>query len=105
MRKFISKAKSALSDHQSTSDFPSQHYDQQEPMHHQPMPTQDQASEIQPPTPMDVAKYRYQHGTNLGTVFVLERWLVGGMFEGVKEGKGSAELAGVEGGVKVRCCH
>lgn len=42
------------------------------------------------PTPRDILRYRYQHGANLGSIFILEQWLFGGMYdEGVS---GSSEL-------------
>ncbi|KAF1810882.1 glycoside hydrolase [Eremomyces bilateralis CBS 781.70] len=46
---------------------------------------------LQPPTAEDCFRYRYQYGTNLGSIFVLEKWLSGSMFpEGAE---GTAELA------------
>ncbi|EXJ95904.1 hypothetical protein A1O1_01029 [Capronia coronata CBS 617.96] len=33
------------------------------------------------PTPQDIIRYRYQHGTNLGAIFVLEQWLFGRMYD------------------------
>lgn len=30
---------------------------------------------ISPATALDVLRYRYHHGTNLGSIFVLEKWL------------------------------
>ena len=54
---------------------------------------QDYPSISQPPTPLDVLRYRYHHGSNLGGVFVLEQWLFPSMFDqGVK---GSSELDAV----------
>lgn len=42
------------------------------------------------PSPKDIIRYRYQHGTNLGSIFILEQWLFGSMYdEGVKS---SSEL-------------
>ena len=35
---------------------------------------------ISPPTATDVLRFRFQHGVNLGSVFVLERWLSPQMF-------------------------
>ncbi|KAL8834562.1 MAG: hypothetical protein Q9170_003690 [Blastenia crenularia] len=32
------------------------------------------------PTAADIFHYRYHHGTNLGSIFVLERWLSGSMY-------------------------
>ena len=44
-------------------------------------------------------RYRYHHGTNLGSVFILERWLTPSMFH--ESAKGSSELAAVEAWVKL----
>ncbi|OKL60608.1 hypothetical protein UA08_04182 [Talaromyces atroroseus] len=46
-----------------------------------------------PPTVADIFRYRYQHGTNLGSIFVLEKWLHRSMYE--KHATGSSELAAV----------
>lgn len=50
-------------------------------------------SEIRPPTQLDVLRYRYHHGANLGGIFVLEKWLYGSMFE--PGAKGGSELDAV----------
>lgn len=87
MRKFFDTAKSAFDEHNNGGGFPSQRPQQQVPM-------QDGQSQIQAPTQTDIYRYRYHHGANLGSVFVLERWLTGHMF---KDGTvGSSELAAVE---------
>lgn len=45
------------------------------------------------PSLQDILRYRYQYGTNLGGVFVLEQWLFGSMYDpGVS---GSSELDAV----------
>lgn len=55
---------------------------------------QDQPSQIQDPTPLDITRYRYHHGTNLGSIYVLEKWLHPSMFpEGAS---GSSELEAVK---------
>ncbi|MCJ1377920.1 Glucan 1,3-beta-glucosidase 3 [Xylographa soralifera] len=41
---------------------------------------------LPPPTALDVLRYRYHHGVNLGGVFVLERWLSPSMFSSCTEG-------------------
>ena len=33
------------------------------------------------PSSQDILRYRYHHGTNLGSIFVLERWLHGSMYD------------------------
>ncbi len=52
----------------------------------------DQPLAIRPPTPKEVMRYRYHHGTNLGSCFVLEKWLSPSMFP---QGADSSELAAV----------
>nr|POE88352.1 glucan 1,3-beta-glucosidase 3 [Quercus suber] len=80
MRKFLDKAKTAFDGQRS-------HADAQVPM-------QDGESHIQGVSSADVLRYRYHHGANLGSIFVLEKWLTGSMF--VEGAKGSSELAAVE---------
>lgn len=48
-------------------------------------------SSIKPVTRQDIFRYRYHHGTNLGSIFVLERWLFPSLFFG----PGDSELAAV----------
>jgi aryl-phospho-beta-D-glucosidase BglC (GH1 family) len=51
-------------------------------------------SEIREATPLDIMRYRYHHGTNLGSIYVIERWLQPSRFpEGAE---GSSELAAVK---------
>ncbi|KAG9228995.1 glycoside hydrolase superfamily [Amylocarpus encephaloides] len=66
----------------------------------QPIQQQHQSSTILPPTPDDVFRYRYHHGTNLGSVFVLEKWLSGHMF--LPSSNGDSELDAVTASVKER---
>ncbi|KAK0322070.1 Glucan 1,3-beta-glucosidase 3 [Friedmanniomyces endolithicus] len=94
MKKFLNKAKGAFDDHHSGGGgggggFPGQQ---------QQVPMQDGQSTIQPPTPADVTRYRYHHGANVGSVFIMEKWLTGSMFP--EHAQGSSELAAVEGWVK-----
>lgn len=70
MKKFLDKAKSSFKD--------SPHSQQQQQQ--QPLQTHDQPSTITPPSPLDIIRYRYHHGTNLGSIFVLEQWLSNSMF-------------------------
>ncbi|EEA27622.1 hypothetical protein EYB25_001393 [Talaromyces marneffei] len=51
-----------------------------------------------PPTASDIFRYRYQHGANLGSIFVLEKWLHPKMFE--KDAQGSSELEAVKQSLK-----
>lgn len=48
---------------------------------------------IQEPTSLDIIRYRYHHGTNLGSIYVIERWLQPSRFPDGAEG--SSELAAV----------
>ena len=54
---------------------------------------------MNPPTPRDIVKYRYQHGANLGSVFILERWLTPSMFASCNAAD-TSELAAVESSVE-----
>ncbi|KAF1919151.1 glycoside hydrolase superfamily [Ampelomyces quisqualis] len=49
---------------------------------------------IRDPTPLDILRYRYHHGTNLGSVYVVERWLQPSRFPDGADG--SSELAAVK---------
>ena len=90
MKKIFNHAKAALNKDDSHNGFPGSNNHQQAPM-------TDQPATIQPPTPADVYRYRYQHGANLGSIFVLEKWLTGHMYP---ENAQSAELAAAAGNVK-----
>ena len=85
MKSFFDKAKLQL--HRAQAQFPSGQGQQQ-----QVMKQYDSPSNIQPPTPLDVLRYRYHHGTNLGSIFVLEKWLHGSMYV---NGAGESELDAV----------
>src|SRR4051812_42368024 len=50
---------------------------------------------VDPSTRLDILRYRYHHGTNLGSVFVLERWLSPSMFPDDCPGDQTSELAAV----------
>ncbi|KAK3073948.1 Glucan 1,3-beta-glucosidase 3 [Teratosphaeriaceae sp. CCFEE 6253] len=89
MKKFLNKAKSAIDEHRDGGQ-------QQVPM--QGGGATDGHSSIQPPTQTDVYRYRYHHGANCGSVFILEKWLTGSMFPG--DVQGSSELAAAEAWVK-----
>ena len=93
MKSFLNKAKSAIHSHDDNNDgssFPAQQQ-QQQPMQ------ADHPTSLQPPTLADVTRYRYHHGTNIGSLFIQEKWLTGHMYP---EGAGSSELAAAEGWVK-----
>jgi len=45
------------------------------------------------PSAKDILRYRYHHGSNLGSFFVLEKWLHGSMYDG--GAAGSSELDAV----------
>ncbi len=57
-------------------------------------PVQERLSSIQLPSLADVTRYRYHHGTNIGSIFIMERWLTPSMYH--ESAKGSSELAAVE---------
>ena len=78
MRRLIKELKqSRLETHQQSSGPPSS-------------PT---AISISSPTPLDVLRYRSHHGANLGSIFVLEKWLFPSMF--VARAAGDSELDAV----------
>ena len=54
---------------------------------------------MQSPSQADVNRYQFHYGANLGSTFILERWLTPCMFH--ESAKGSSELAAVESWVKV----
>lgn len=87
MKNFLNKAKASLNNGQ--SEYPSYQGHQQQKVINQ----DDTPSYIQPPSPLDVLRYRYNHGTNLGSIFVLEKWLSGSMF--VAGAHGESELDAV----------
>jgi aryl-phospho-beta-D-glucosidase BglC (GH1 family) len=64
MKELLSKAKSSFNPFTSQS----------------PQPQPYQPSTLAPPTAKDLYRYRYTHGVNLGSVFLLERWLTPSMF-------------------------
>ena len=49
---------------------------------------------LDPPSATEILRYRYQYGVNLGSVFVLERWLSPDMF--VDGCTGDSELEAVQ---------
>lgn len=53
---------------------------------------------LDPPSATEILRYRYQHGVNLGSIFVLERWLSPDMF--VDGCTGDSELDAVQAYVK-----
>ncbi|MCJ1284201.1 Glucan 1,3-beta-glucosidase 3 [Xylographa opegraphella] len=58
---------------------------EQHPEHPRQTPPSD-ISLLPLPTALDVLRYRYHHGVNLGGIFVLERWLFPRMFQPGTEG-------------------
>ncbi|KKY28201.1 putative glucanbeta-glucosidase [Diplodia seriata] len=115
MDKYLNKAKSKLQDklqpllqdrNDSSNGSQQQHHSSGPP----PIPPKplipltsqqsDRPSAITRVTPLDVLRYRYQHGANLGSIYVLEKWLFPAMFPGSCAGHGkSSELAAVRASV------
>ncbi|KAF2484249.1 glycoside hydrolase superfamily [Neohortaea acidophila] len=58
-----------------------------------------QLPNLRPPTLVDVMRYRLHHGANLGSVFVLERWLTPSMFP--SNAIGQSELCAAEAWAKL----
>jgi hypothetical protein len=59
----------------------------------------DQQCTIQDPSALDILRYRYHHGTNLGSIYVLERWIHPSMFP--DSITGSSELEAVRAWVDI----
>lgn len=95
MKKLFSKAKASVADlAEKPASNPNEGFYQEQ------LPLQDDAPpSIRPPTQLDVLRYRYHHGANLGGIFVLEQWLYGSMFD--PEAKGGSELDAVTAYVRV----
>ena len=91
MQRFLDRTKSKFS----SKDRPQQASQQQEVLNNDGAPG---APSIQPPTLQDATRYRYHHGCNIGSIFVLERWLTPHMFP--QEAIGSSELAAAQYWVK-----
>jgi aryl-phospho-beta-D-glucosidase BglC (GH1 family) len=86
MKRFLNKAKEAFSDDHKVHAHGG---NPQQPIGELP----DRPSTIQPPTPADVDRYRYHHGTNIGSVFAIERWLTGSRFPDGSEGSSEKAAA------------
>ncbi|KAF2210973.1 glycoside hydrolase family 5 protein [Cercospora zeae-maydis SCOH1-5] len=107
---FLEKTKSKFEKFTNDAGLP----DQQPTHHRQPIASHDGTSDAQhqqqqetsyqplsQPTPQDIFRYRYHHGTNLGSIFIQERWLTPSMFPGDSSNyPGSSELAAAEANIK-----
>ncbi|KAF2757951.1 glycoside hydrolase [Pseudovirgaria hyperparasitica] len=70
------------------------------PSPYSPQKIHSQAPKASPPINPDIFRYRYNHGTNVGSIYVLEKWLYQSMFpQGCEDGK-SSELEAVKANVK-----
>lgn len=87
MKKLFSKARSTFQD--------SQVFPHTNPPYPNPNANQ-KPSTLQAPTVTDVYRYRYHHGTNLGSIFVLEKWLTPSMFSC----EGDSELDAVQASIQ-----
>ncbi|KAI9851514.1 MAG: Glucan 1,3-beta-glucosidase 3 [Thelocarpon superellum] len=85
MQNFLHRARAAIQP--PSSSFPAAAGAQQT------LKAEDTPSTIQPPTLSDLFRYRYHHGTNVGSIFVLEQWLFGSMF--VEGAAGGSEFDAV----------
>jgi aryl-phospho-beta-D-glucosidase BglC (GH1 family) len=98
MKGFLQKAKAEFKNRtQNDAESGSPQHQHQRPFppaqHHDGHGSSCQQQGIADPTPLDILRYRYHHGTNLGSVYVIERWLQNSRFpEGAE---GSSELAAV----------
>ncbi|KAI4700314.1 hypothetical protein J4E81_004352 [Alternaria sp. BMP 2799] len=98
MKGFLQKAKAELKGFTQRDEPCNSKFDgaaEAQHQHHFP-PTHQQGQQhgISDPTTLDILRYRYHHGTNLGSVYVIERWLQGSRFPDGSEG--SSELAAVQ---------
>ncbi|KAH7070502.1 glycoside hydrolase superfamily [Paraphoma chrysanthemicola] len=100
MKGFLQTAKAELrgatQQHGSTTGYPAS-----QPQHHADhshAAGQQQPNHIRDPTPLEIIRYRYHHGTNLGSIYVVERWLRESRFP--KGAKGRSELSAVQAWVK-----
>ncbi|KAF2741724.1 glycoside hydrolase family 5 protein [Sporormia fimetaria CBS 119925] len=59
----------------------------------QQRPSQQGAAAVQPPTDLDILRYRYHHGPNIGSIYVLERWMYPWIFP--DGASGESELSAV----------
>ncbi len=80
MRRIISKVKSKLSSDENGRSSDTE--PDQEPIR----PPADDRPKMQPPSALEVLRYRYQYGVNLGGIFVLEKWISPGRFESGTQG-------------------
>ena len=107
MKGFLQKAKAELKgitqrdtgasypgDYSGDAQFQAQYNDPPDQQYDCPAPEDVQPQTINDPTPLDILRYRYHHGTNLGSVYVIERWLTDSRFP--NGAKGSSELAAVK---------
>ncbi|GAB7358001.1 hypothetical protein MBLNU230_g0166t1 [Neophaeotheca triangularis] len=94
MKRFFDKAKAVFDD----LDGPSDSHAPPQASPQQAVVDQPQNSAIRAPSPADVIRYRYHHGTNVGSVFIMEKWLTSSMYPDSAEG--SAERAAVKASVK-----
>ncbi|KAF2020604.1 glycoside hydrolase family 5 protein [Aaosphaeria arxii CBS 175.79] len=85
MKGFLKKAKAELEDILDSNKKSTQSATRSSP---------DGPNYIQEPTPVDILRYRYHHGTNLGSIYVIERWLHPSCFP--DDASGSSELASVK---------
>ena len=105
MKGFLQKAKAEWKDfaqRDSQSGGPQQQQQHHQYQHYQPHGPPSQCPPtglrnqggINETTALDILRYRYHHGTNLGSVYVVERWLQPSRFPNGAEG--SSELAAVK---------
>jgi aryl-phospho-beta-D-glucosidase BglC (GH1 family) len=96
MKRILQKARTEFRD--TTQQFRSANAESQAqaPLQYRDSPDAGQQGqrEIRDATSLDILRYRYHHGTNLGSVYVIERWLHPSRFPDGAEG--SSELAAVE---------
>ncbi|KAF2092248.1 glycoside hydrolase family 5 protein [Saccharata proteae CBS 121410] len=105
MDKYINKAKAKLQslkldNDDSSSPSKAPPIPPNKPTHLQQQQSLGNPQSIPPPTAIDVLRYRYHHGCNLGAVYVLEKWLFPSMYPKNCPGNKSSELECVKASVK-----
>ena len=97
MKGFLKKAKAELegifdpnSNPQSSTPPAQQPFTQQTNSEHLKGMALDDPSNIREPSAIDILRYRYHHGTNLGSVYVIEKWLSASRFP--ENASGTSEL-------------
>jgi hypothetical protein len=97
-KKFLDKAKSTLHGARQAYHQPPKDTSGDRATHSTPRAADINTAQVPPASAQDILKYRYHHGTNLGSVFVLEKWLTPSMYP--NSSTSATELAAVKASVQ-----